>query len=357
MFNSFKFNNIKYSLVKVKDIINIYTIPKCQRNSLLDRINYLDKTMFFKFMPITPIYFVIFKNNKYIIDGLHRLEVYKQNKIYLEEKIPIVEILANIEDDIYNYFKLINDTMSVHDIYKDPNNKNLDIYGNEIEDIEMEDIEQRKEIIISTYSYFLEQYPNTFKFNGKRRPYLDNNKFIDDLNIIYDNLKTNNINHNINIKSSNDFINLLLELNIKYQNQNIEWFPSKGKVQNKNLIKIIQQNNCLYFGMLPNEWYNHILNIPEYNSEDKISQSLRQQVWNKYAKNKLEIKCICCNLNIINAFTFECGHIIASSKGGKCNIKNLVPICSLCNKSMSNMNMKEFMIKHEYNIPKLLKLN
>lgn len=343
MFNSFKFNNIKYSLVKIKDIINIYNIPKCQRNSILDRINYLDRMMFFKFMPITPIYFVIYRNQKYIIDGLHRLEVYKKNKVFLEEKIPIVEILANVEEDIYNYFKLINDSMTVHDIYKDP-------FNLEIEDVEMEDIEKRKEIIINTYSYFLEKYSNTFKYNGRRRPYLDNNKFIDNLNYIYD-------NHKDIIITSENFIDLLLDLNLKYQQKDLNWFPSKGKVQNDSLINIIKKYNCLYFGMLPDNWYDHIIDIPEYNSEDKISQSLRQQVWTKYAKNKLEIKCICCNLNIINAFTFECGHIIASSKGGKCNIKNLVPICSLCNKSMGNINMKEFMINHEYNIPKLLKLN
>jgi hypothetical protein len=341
MFNSFRFNNIKYSLVKVKDILNIYTIPKCQRKSLSDRINHLDKHMFFKFLPITPLYFVIYQNQKFIIDGLHRLEVYKNNKTFLDEKIPIVEILANTEEDIYNYFKLINDSMSVHDIYKDPNE---DEYG----DIEMEDIEKRKEVIISTYTYFLDNYPNSFKFNGRRRPYLDNNKFIDELNIIYDNHKTN-------IKSSEDFINLLLELNDKYKNKKLEWFPSKGKINNDNLINIIKKNNCLYFGMLPNEWYNHFIEIPEYISEEKISQSLRQQVWTKYAKTKLEIKCICCNLNSINAFTFECGHIIPSSKGGKCNIKNLVPICSLCNKSMGNTNLKEFMSNHNYNIPKLLK--
>jgi hypothetical protein len=342
MFNSFRFNNIKYSLVKIKDILNIYNVPNCQRIPLIDRIHKLENNIIFKFMPITPIYFVLYQNKKYVIDGLHRLEVYKKNKLFLEEKIPIVEILANNKDEIYNYFQLINDSMTIHDIYKNLNND---------EDIEMEDIEnieKRKEIIIKTYSYFLDTYPNSFKYNGKRRPFLDNNKFIDTLNIIYD-------NHKDILISSDIFIQKLLDLNNKYNNMELNWFPSKGKINNQNLLNIIKKNNCLYFGMLPNEWHNHILNIPKYISEEKISQSLRQQVWIKYAKTKLEIKCICCNLNSINAFTFECGHIIPSSKGGKCNINNLVPICSLCNKSMGNTNLKEFMIKHDYTIPKLLK--
>jgi 5-methylcytosine-specific restriction endonuclease McrA len=102
--------------------------------------------------------------------------------------------------------------------------------------------------------------------------------------------------------------------------------------------------------MLPKDWFLYIDNLPKYLSEDKISQSLRQQIWTINSKNNLEIKCLCCNLNFINAFTFECGHIIASSKGGKCNINNLIPICSLCNKSMSNTGMDEFMIKNNFTI-------
>ena len=91
-------------------------------------------------------------------------------------------------------------------------------------------------------------------------------------------------------------------------------------------------------------------NLPEYISEDKISQSLRQQIWTKHSNNQSEISCLCCNLNIINAFIFECGHIIPNSKGGKCNIYNLVPLCSLCNKSMSNNDMDIFMKQNNYNV-------
>lgn len=343
MFQSFRYNNIKYSLVKVKDLINIYTIPKCQRQSIQDRIKLLDNNMFFSFNPVTPLYFVLFKNQKYIIDGLHRLNVYKNNTRFLEEKIPIVEILAYEESDIEKYFKLINDNMTVHDIYL-----------NNSEDIDMEDINLKNQIIIDTNNYFLEYYPNTFKYNGRRRPFLNNNNFLDHLEIIYDKKK-------IDIINSNVFVKILLDLNNKYKNQNINWFPSKSKVNNEKLIKLIQDYNCLYFGMLPKNWFLYIDQLPEYISEEKISQSLRQQIWTINSKNNLEIKCLCCNLNLINAFTFECGHIIPSSKGGKCNIKNLIPICSLCNKSMGNTHMDEFMIKNQFtfniNLIKKLKKN
>lgn len=335
MYNNFILNNVRYSLVKVKDILNIYSIPKYSKKLINNNLNELNNKMIFKFQPITPLYFVLFKNQRYIIDGLHRLEIYKNNHLLQESIIPIVDILAEEYNDINTYFDLVN-----------KNNKIIE-NTNEITDIIMEEYDEKKEIIINNvYNYFLNNYPNSFKFNGKRRPYINSDKFIEILEIIYS---------KYNIECENIFIQKLLDLNTKYKKQKIEWFPSKSKVLNESLIELIKNENCLYFGMVPDEWYNHLDKLPKYISEEKISQSLRQQVWTKYANNKLEIKCICCNLNTINAFTFESGHIIPRSKGGECNIDNLVPICGLCNKSMGNINMKEFMINHNYKLHKLLK--
>ena len=336
MYNHFIFNNVRYSLIKVKDILNIYSIPKYSKKFLKNNLNELNNKMIFKFQPITPLYFVLFQDQRYIIDGLQRLEIYKNNNLFQESVIPIVDILAEDYNDINTYFNLINE-----------NNKIIE--NNEINDIIMEEIDEQKEKIINTtYKYFINNYPNSFKFNGKRRPYLDNNKFIEILQNIYS---------KYNIECEKVFIQKLLDLNNKYKKQKIEWFPAKSKVLNETLIDIIENENCLYFGMIPDQWHLHLDKIPKYMSEDKISQSLRQQVWTKYANNKLEIKCICCNLNTINAFTFESGHIIARSKGGECNINNLVPICGLCNKSMGNINMKEFIANHNYKLHNLLKMN
>ena len=44
----------------VKDLLNFYTIPKCQRSSLQERIKHLDNNMFLSFKPITPLYFVLY---------------------------------------------------------------------------------------------------------------------------------------------------------------------------------------------------------------------------------------------------------------------------------------------------------
>lgn len=177
MFQSFKNQNVKYSLVKIKDIINKCAIPKCQRPSINDRINTLSEKMLFSFNPITPLYFVSFNETKYLIDGLHRMNIYKNNPSYLNHKIPIVEIQAHSESDIEKYFNLINDNIALHNIYL---NNNIDNDN----DIEMEDIEStenntiiRTNIIKETHKYFVENFPNSFKYNGRRRPFLNNNKF------------------------------------------------------------------------------------------------------------------------------------------------------------------------------------
>jgi hypothetical protein len=68
-----------------------------------------------------------------------------------------------------------------------------------------------------------------------------------------------------------------------------------------------------------------------------IPKALREQVWLKYFGPVFEYKCYInwCK-NKINVFNFECGHNIPRSKSGKTDINNLIPICTRCNKSMSN---------------------
>lgn len=68
-----------------------------------------------------------------------------------------------------------------------------------------------------------------------------------------------------------------------------------------------------------------------------IPKAVREQVWITYFGKKFDHKChINWCKNKITVFDFECGHNIPSSKGGNISLENLRPICSRCNKSMSN---------------------
>lgn len=68
-----------------------------------------------------------------------------------------------------------------------------------------------------------------------------------------------------------------------------------------------------------------------------IPKALREQVWIQYVGPKFQTKCLVswCS-NKICVFDFEVGHNIPESKGGTLEIVNLRPICSRCNRSMSD---------------------
>jgi hypothetical protein len=78
-----------------------------------------------------------------------------------------------------------------------------------------------------------------------------------------------------------------------------------------------------------------------------IPMSLRFAVWNKHIGLEIaQTKCLCCRSNDIQQQRFECGHIVARANGGTIHIDNLMPICSMCNKSMQTRNLLEF--REEY---------
>jgi hypothetical protein len=312
----------QYSLIKIKEIINKYKIPKFQRNVVNDRVNILSDNVLSNFNPITPIYFCMYKNERYVIDGQHRLECYKSNTYLFNENIPIIDIFIEKKEDMDLYFKLINDTMILNDIWIDED-------------------KVKKDIITETYTHFTKKYPKSFKVKGIKRPYLNLDKFLTQLTELYN-------NEDLNINSSKEFILLLEDLNQKYSKKDVEWFPSKGSTKNSNIITTLKKNNCLYFGMLPNSWTKHLIELPDTNNQKSISLAFRQLVWLKYCDKQFERKCLCCDNNIISVYNFECGHILSKNNGGHINIDNIIPICSFCNKSMGDMHMSDYMKKLNY---------
>ena len=68
-----------------------------------------------------------------------------------------------------------------------------------------------------------------------------------------------------------------------------------------------------------------------------IPKALREQTWLKYNGRVYDSKCYVrwCK-NKITVYDFESGHNIPESKQGITELDNLRPLCSRCNKSMSN---------------------
>ena len=81
----------------------------------------------------------------------------------------------------------------------------------------------------------------------------------------------------------------------------------------------------------------------------RITHIMRQAVWNTYIGESIgSYTCYCCENTKITQLNYECGHVISKSNGGKINIKNMRPICSICNKSMGTENLEDF--KKTFNI-------
>lgn len=83
-------------------------------------------------------------------------------------------------------------------------------------------------------------------------------------------------------------------------------------------------------------------------SSKRIPSAVRNTVWREYNGKVYEAECYVGCGSYVTAHDFECGHIIARSKGGTINVNNLRPICSNCNKSMSTQNMDDFIDKYGF---------
>ena len=195
-----------------------------------------------------------------------------------------------------------------------------------------------KEILVETMSHFETEYPNSFKFKGTRRPYIKRELFRSQLTKLQEELIT---------ESSNELIQKIDYINSRYSAQDPDYFPSKGKTSNGNILNTFENDNCLYLGMVSEEWVKHCINgdipveIPNSNFK-----AIRAKVWYKYMGNVAKGKCYCCKFNEITTFNFEAGHVTSAADGGSDELSNLRPICQPCNRSMGKMNMDDYIEKY-----------
>lgn len=78
----------------------------------------------------------------------------------------------------------------------------------------------------------------------------------------------------------------------------------------------------------------------------KIKESVRKQVWEHY--NTFDVAkapCYVCS-KVIDIAGYQCGHILSERDGGEAVVKNLLPICSLCNQAMGSEYLFEYARRH-----------
>jgi len=315
-----------------KDLIEYgLKYPRCQRDIIETHVDSLCDSI--KKCPnfITYLYLGKFDNEYYVLDGQHRLEAIKKLKINPQLKIEIIEV--NTEDEINDLFLLINNSLEVSQIYKDPN-----ISINE------------KKIIRETIKY-IQKYYKGYISKGRirtNRPFINISNFqkrLYELNII----------GNKKLTKSIELINLLNSLNEYYDTfmRNYTFNEVKGLERIRD--KIQQGNKPFYIGIAsrPDDkinWEVDILNEDVNYSRVSISRTLRKQIWKIYIGEIISSKCLCCTKEKIDMNNFEAGHMISVKNGGLTNINNLRPICKSCNRNMSDISMFEYMYNRKINI-------
>ena len=80
--------------------------------------------------------------------------------------------------------------------------------------------------------------------------------------------------------------------------------------------------------------------------KEKIPKAVRNSVWRIYFKNKITGLCQCCKIEKISYASFHSGHIKSEKLGGSTSLENLRPVCMMCNLSMGQMDMDEFIKKY-----------
>tara|TARA_E500000178_G_C17027681_1_gene758879 strand:+ start:2483 stop:3526 length:1044 start_codon:yes stop_codon:yes gene_type:complete len=207
-----------------------------------------------------------------------------------------------------------------------------------------------KVVVELTYKYFLKKYPKIFKSSMRpQRPYINKNMFQSAIAFIEKKLNVGDHEKIIEIIESRN------SLLLKWDKSN---FP-KYRTITENMLKICQENQfCLglYGGKIEDYCYNWTKEIVSYHTgsvfssvrdkKQKIPQTKRKIIWEKYMGNKMRELCFCCKKNEITSFGFHCGHIKSEADGGTMDIDNMRPICGSCNSSMGTQNMKEFMRVH-----------
>lgn len=73
-----------------------------------------------------------------------------------------------------------------------------------------------------------------------------------------------------------------------------------------------------------------------------IPKGIRRSIWDVEFEGKMKGYCFCCDKSV-DYDGWECGHILADSKGGDVIMDNLKVLCSSCNRSMGNIHMGDYM--------------
>ncbi len=310
--------NTLMSLKKIRKM-NIHH-PLFQRAVVQSRVDELYKSISKKPVFIIPLYIGKIKKDYFIIDGQHRLAALEKFEKFEDINVKIIDVKDY--NELKEYFFLINDSLRLPDIYKNPEPKHI-------------------QIIKETFLYFQQHYPLYFTTKRVSKPNFGVTGF-------HNILENSNIIEEKNITKSEQLINMIEKLNKKYEKEYINQTNYRGLTGLKTIHKRNKKCRGLYL-RVNQRWLEHLKQENFNPNKKEISQKMRDFIWNINYGNKNTASCICCDKTKIRNDYFEAGHIIAEHYGGDVNQYNLKPICGKCNKSMGTIEMFEYMLKNKVN--------
>lgn len=270
----------------------------------------------------------------YLVDGQHRfLALARLKNVYGHSDSDLTVYVCFIETTSLEHLKLIYDMINMN---------------TPLPEFQCTDFEKRE--IRDICAYFQRMYPQVWSTSHKcNRPAMFFNCFQECVQFLLSHLNGDSLSVR----------QLIVRYNEKLAGWKITQFPSNVS---EHMHKTAQKWG-FFLGLFLMESYEEycypwVKNIVEFETgvvlkrvgksgkKKTIPRTLRNAVWKQAVGDNLnDHLCICCQNERINALLYHCGHIVAESKGGSTTMDNLLPVCSVCNLSMRDMNMHEFIQK------------
>lgn len=310
-----QFNLLKPDIQRIVDVYKVDDLIKFQ-------LEFKKRTGYFNFTSSGPINIHRWNDKYFLIDGQHRIEALE--KLLLEYKHDIQFHILIVEVDTvseleFNY-KMINMNTPIPDFTRF---KNID-----------------KNIPETVANYFHKTYPAMWSTKSRIiRPQMYFTYFQEALGYICD---------KANIKTVDHLQKIITEYNNMLGKQDKKTFKVSDNIYSK------AEKTGFYLGLYLHKsdkfGYNWVKDIISkitgskiVNTKIIIPKILKNNSWDKYiGENICVAPCICCRKNMINAKDFSIGYITSAMNGGSCTIDNLLPICKVCNISINNRNMEQY---------------
>jgi hypothetical protein len=253
-------NQILYSADAIEIIKHVSVwdkqriLSELQVSEILEfQLNYYKENSDFNF--IGPFYISCINHEDYrIIDGQHRLvTIHRLIDKYKFKSFNIIVWVINVsnEQERYEIFKNINSSkpISIPDLL-------LDRTSNII-----------NECCLNLYH----KYPKFFQNTTNKKIHRPNLK----LDILKNSLYEKNIVSFLNLQTSEELFDIIIEINNYYLNKDYNYFPKIRNTNTENILKRAIKKGKLLLGMYPNyEWIEQIIEIKLFNKqqESKISK-------------------------------------------------------------------------------------